>query len=230
MTGSKVVFYDFGHCNSFMKERGSELSQGKTGLAALAPYRPLFSAFADEALTTNAITLGQFDTGLVYMFVPEDLSRALAPSQHKVARAKAVELMQCSQPPMIFEIRAAQEMKPPIAEPARPDKWMPPDLLEIVNNGSLEIHLLINAHAFFADIIMPALAHNGFESPDDYLTSGRSGFIHVRHADAPGQGYKLPWVKWLREMLTGGYSMAYPMACMGTYLQKMQEAIAASKS
>jgi hypothetical protein len=228
MTRGQVVFYDYKHCHEFLAANADQVVTSAGGLGALAPYRPLYSAFTHEALETSAITLGQFDAGLVYMFVPQDVRRAVSPAAHKVARAKALELLGCSHPPMVFEIHAAKAMEPPLADPARYDNWMDPDLLAIVDEGALEIHLVINGHAFFEDILTPALKQNGFSTPDDYLSAAKSGFVRTRHPGAPGKVYKLPWVKWIREMLTGGFSMAWPMACLGTYLQKMQQSISAS--
>lgn len=225
MSNGQVIFYDFAHVSEFLATNAEQIAAANPGLGALAPYRPLYYAFTQEALDTNAITLGQFDAGLVYMFVPEDRIRSKSPEAHKVARAKAVELIDGTHPPMIFEIKAAQTMEPPIAPQAACESWMTPELLETINSGTLQIHLMINGHAFFSDILMPTLEQNEFTTPDDYLSGAKSGFIRVRHPAAPGKGYKLPWIKWLREMLTGGYSMAYPMACLGTYLQKVQQTI-----
>lgn len=229
MTTGQVIFYDYEHCRSFLETHSRDLKEKQQGLDALGLYRPLFYGFTEEALETCAITLGQFDAGLVYMFVPACHQRKLSPGAHKVARAKAIELLGCSTP-MIFEIKAAREMKPPLAPQAACEQWMKPDLLEMINDNTIEVFMVINGQAFFDQILLPCLTQNDFNTTDDYVSAAKSGNVRVSHAVAPDKIYKLPWIKWVREMLNGGFSMSYLMACLGTYLQKIHQAVEASKS
>ncbi len=228
MTLGKVVFYDYEHCREFLEGHAKQLRDTSVGLNMLGLYRELFYGFTHEALESSAIILGQFDNGLVYMFVPEMLKREYYPDGHKVARTKALELMNCTEPPMVFEMIAAQTMEPPLAEKAWFDKWMRPEMITLLNEGAIELHMYFNAHAFYEQILTPMLQQQGFTIADDYLASARSGFLRVRHPGRPGKLFKLPWRTWIREMMTGGYSMAYIMACLGTYMLKMNEAVSAS--
>lgn len=228
MTRGKVIFYDYDHCGEFLKGHAEDLRTSAKGMAAFGLYRSLFQVFAHEAMDTEAITLGQFDAGLIFLFVPGTLSRSLYPHGHKVARAKATEMLGSTESPMAFELVAAQSMDPPLPDAARFQKWMPADLTALLEHGDLSIHMIINGHAFYEQILVPSLLQNGFTPADDYRTGAKAGFVRVRHPDAPGKVFKLPWIRWIREMFAGGYSMAFLMACFGTYLGKMAEAIPAS--
>jgi hypothetical protein len=225
VTLGKVVFYDYEHCREFLEGHARQLRDTSVGLNMLGLYRELFYGFTYEALENSAITLGQFDSGLVYMFVPEMLKREYYPTGHKVAREKALELMGCTKPPMVFEMVAAQIMDPPLPEKAHFDKWMRPEMLTLLKECAIEIHMYFNAHGFYEQILIPLLQKHGYTVADDYLTSARSGYLRVRHPQRQGKLFKLPWRNWIREMMTGGYSMAYLMACMGTYVQKMNLAL-----
>ena len=220
-----VVFYDFEHCREFLEDHAKHLRDTSKGLNVLGLYREIFHGFSHEALDANAITLGQFDHGLVYMFVPEPLKREYYPDGHKVAQKKALELLGCSEPPMVLEMLAALDMDPPLQEKARSFTWMQPDLKLLVEQGIIEIQMYFNAHAFHDQLLTPSLVQHGFSTADPYLKSAKSGFVRVRHPKAPGKLYKLPWLLWVREMLAGGYSMAYIMAMLGNYMLKMTESI-----
>jgi hypothetical protein len=98
-----------------------------------------------------------------------------------------------------------------------------------VEEGVIEIHVYFNGQAFFDQILVPSLQQQGFSLAEGYLPSAKSGYVKVRHPKAPGKLFKLPWVQWIREMLAGGYSMAYTLACMGNYMIKMNEAVGNSQ-
>jgi len=229
LSRGRVIFYDYAHCSEFLEGIARDLHEsaaaGSAGLDAFGLYRPLFTGFANEALETNAITLGQFDTGLVYIFIPQEMRRELCPDANKTARNKAIELLKCQKAPMIFDIRSAQSMEPAVASHAHYKEWMPPELLELVQSEALDIQIVINGHAFFEQIVCPILTKNGFSTTDEYLSSARLGYVRAQSPEASASVFKLPWVKWLREMLTGGFSMSYPMACLATYIEKMNEAV-----
>ncbi len=225
MSVNNVVFYDFDHCREFLEDHAKYLRDTSAGLNILGLYRELFHGFSNEALESEAIVLGQFDQGLVYMFVPEPLKKEYYPSGHKVAQKKALELLGTTEPPMALELHAAQDMEPPLQEKARYDKWMQPDLITLLNEGVIEIHMYFNSHAFYEQILLPSLQQHGFQPADSYLTSARSGYVRVRHPAAPGKLYKLPWLTWVREMLAGGYSLAYIMALLGNYMLKMNTSV-----
>lgn len=225
MTLGNVVFYDFEHCREFLEDHAKHLRDTATGLNVLGLYRELFHGFTHEALEASAITLGQFDHGVIYMFVPEPLKREYYPEGHKVAQKKALELMGCTEPPMVFELLSAQDIEPPLAEKNRCDGWMRPELKVLVDEGVIEIQMYFNGQAFFEQILLPSLHQNEFTVTESYLDCARTGFVKVRHASAPGKVFKMPWVQWIREMLAGGFSMAYLMAMMGNYLLKMNAAV-----
>lgn len=230
MSLGKVVFYDYEHCREFLEDHSRHLRDTSAGLNILGLYREFFYGFTHEALESSSIILGQFDSGLVYMFVPEMLKREYYPDGHKVARSKALELMECAEPPMVFELIAAHSMAPPLSDKAHWDRWMRPEMITLVNEGAVEIHMYFNSHAFYDQILVPMLQQQGYSVADDYLASARSGFLRVRHPQCPGKLFKLPWLIWIREMMTGGYSMAYIMACMGNYMLKMNETVAGIKA
>jgi hypothetical protein len=126
MSLSNIVFYDFEHCREFLEDHAKFLRDTSVGLNVLGLYRELFYGFTQEALESSAITLGQFDSGLVYMFVPEPLRREYYPEGHKVAQKKALELLGCAEPPMVFEMVKAQDIDPPLPASNRFDAWMSP--------------------------------------------------------------------------------------------------------
>jgi len=225
-----VVFYDFEHCREFLEDHAKHLRDNAVGLDVLGLYRELFHGFTHEALESSSIILGQFDVGLIYLFVPEPLSREYYPEGHKTARKKSLELLQCTEPPMVFELLAAQEMEPSLSERARCNTWMRPELTVLVEQGVIEIHMYFNGQAFFEHLLIPSLQQQGFSVADTYIASAKSGFVKVRHPNAPGKVFKMPWRTWIREMLAGGYSMAYLMACMGNYILKMNEAVGPAKT
>lgn len=226
----KVVFYDYEHCREFLEEHAKQLRETSTGLNILGLYREFYYGFTHEALESSAIVLGQFDTGIVYTFVPEMLKREYYPNGHKTAREKALDLLGCTEPPMVFEMMAAHDMAPPLSEKANCDKWMRPEMLTLLNEGAIEIYMYFNGHAFHDQILAPALQEQGYALADPYLASAKSGHIRVRHTQAPGKIFKLPWITWIREMMAGGYSMAYIMACFGNYMLKMNDALPKDKT
>ena len=230
MSLGNVVFYDFEHCREFLEDHSRHLRDNCTGLEALGLYRELFHGFTHEALESSSITLGQFDTGLIYMFVPEPLRREYYPEGHKLAQKKAIELMGSTEPPIVFELLSAQDIDPPLPPRNRCSTWMRPELMILVDQGVIEIHLYFNGHAFFEQILVPSIQQQGFSVADSYLSSAKSGYIKTRHPNAPGKVFKMPWIQWIREMMAGGYSMAYMMALLGNYMIKMNQAVTASSA
>lgn len=225
MSLGKVVFYDYEHCQEFLEEHAKQLRETSTGLNALGLYRELFYGFTHEALESSAITIGQFDGGIVYMFIPEMLSREYYPAGHKVAREKSLELLSCTSPPMVFEMLAAHEMEPKLSDNASCRKWMRPELQTLIDANAIQIQMYFNGEAFFEQLLKPSLLQQGYTLAGAYLDGAKTGFVRVRHPSAPGKIFKLPWIRWIREMMAGGYSMAYLMACLGSYTLKMNEAI-----
>lgn len=228
MNLGNVVFYDFEHCREFLENHSRELREKATGLGALGLYRELFHGFSHEALESSAITLGQFDTGLIFLFVPEPLKKEYYPEGHQVAQKKAIELMGCTEPPMVFELLSSQDLEPPLGVANRCQNWMSRDLMLLLEQGIVEIQMYFNGQAFYEQILVPSLQQQGFTVKDSYLDSARSGFVKARHSSAPGKVFKMPWLQWIREMFAGGYSLAYLMALMGNYLIKMNQAVTAA--
>lgn len=225
-----VVFYDFEHCREFLEDHAKHLRDTSKGLNVLGLYRELIHGFSHEALESSSITLGQFDHGLVFLFVPEPLKREYYPDGHKVAQKKALDLLACTEPPMVLELLAALDMEPPLQEKSRNFAWMQPDLKLLIEQGVIGLQMYFNAQAFHEQLLKPSLQQNDFTVADPYLTSAKSGYVRVRHPKTPGKVYKMPWLLWVREMFAGGYSMAYIMAMMGNYIMKMSEAIGAQAS
>ncbi|MGI8906105.1 MAG: hypothetical protein ACR2IE_06405 [Candidatus Sumerlaeaceae bacterium] len=222
----QIVYYDYAHCSEFIEQRARALRQNAQGIDALAIYRELFYSFSYEALEQSALTLGQFDSGIVYMFIPEHLTIREYPQGHEVARKKALELLGTSDPPLILELLSAQGMDPEVGERGKIAKWMRNEFLdEVLLPGKIAIQLYFDAGTFFREVLQPQLEQQGFELADDYVKSAQTGQLRLRHPSSPGKIYKLPWLLWVREMMGGGYSVVYLMACFATYLQKLHGAV-----
>lgn len=226
MTVGQIVYYDFDHCRKFIEDRARELKETSKGLEALALYRELFYSFSYETLENSSLTLGQFDTGTVYVFVPATLLPSEYPQGHEVVRSKAVGLMGCDQPPVVLDLLSAQTTEPLVGPPGKIESWMRPEFLQdVILSGKVQIQLYFDAGGLYKDIIAPQMVDRGFTLLEDYVTAARSGVIRVKHPAAPGKIYKLPWMAWIREMMGGGYSVVYVLACMATYLQRLETAL-----
>jgi hypothetical protein len=226
MPVGQIIYYDYEHCREFLEERARDLRQSAQGIETLAIYREPFYSFSYEALEQGTLTLGQFDAGVVYLFVPKELTAHKYPQGHEVARNKALELLGSKEPPLVLEMLTAQAMEPEIGDRSKIVKWMRAEFLdEVLLPGKIQIHLYFDAGAFFRQVLQPQLEQQGFELVDDYVKSAQSGQLRVRHSGSPGKVYKLPWLLWVREMMGGGYSVVYLMACFATYLQKLHGAV-----
>jgi hypothetical protein len=222
----QIVYYDYEHCREFLEQRARDLRQTTQGIESLAIYRELFYSFSYEALEQNALTLGQFDAGVVYLFIPENLTPRDYPQGHEVARKKALELIDSTEPPVILELLSAQSMEPELGERGKVASWMRAEFLdEVLLPRKVKIQLYFDAGTFFREVMKPQLEQQGFEVADDYLKSAQTGQMLVRHPSSPGKVFKLPWLLWVREMMGGGYSVVYLMACFATYLQKLHGAV-----
>lgn len=229
MSVSHVTYYDFDHCRQFLESRARELRETASGLESLALFRELFYSFSHEALDQGAMTLGQFDASIVYLFIPQTLSQGDYHSGHNVARAKALELLNCapSEPPLVFELLSTQSHEPALSPRGRLETWARPDFLQdVLIPGRVQIHLYFDGGCFFRDFLVPQVEQRGFTPADDYVHSARSGELRVRHSAAPGRLFRIPWVLWVREMMGGGYSILYLAACLANYLKKLETAVA----
>lgn len=227
MGTGEIIYYDYEHCRSFLETRARDLSETATGLETLATFREMLYGFAYEALEQSALVLGQFDTGVVFLFVPWNLSPEEYPKGHEIARAKALELLGSEKPPLLLELLAAQSEREQLSSKGFMEKWMRPEFLtDMLLAKRVAIELFFDGVAFYTEVMRPQLEKHGFEVISDYQMSAESGIVKVRHPNTPGKVYKLPWVAWVREMMGGGYNVIYLMACFATYLQKMDEAVA----
>lgn len=229
MTLGQIIYYDYDHCREFLEERVRTLRETTTGIDTLAIYRELFYSFSYEALEQGALTLGQFDSGLVYAFIPGTLTQRDYPQGHEVLRNKACELLSCQEPPLVLELLAAQALEPKPGERGRIENWMRDEYLnDVLLPGKAIIQLYFDGGGFYNQVLKPQLEAQGFTLVDDYLKAAQSGILRVKHASAPGKVYKLPWMLWVREMMGGGFSIVYLMACFSTYLQKLTSTVGAS--
>lgn len=220
-----VVYYDYNHCKEFLEPHAKQLRENKTGLEALAIYRALYYSFTVEALETNSFTLGQWDRGIAILFLPRaalNIDESNNFSSLSIATAKALELIQAEEPPIVIDLPAAISMQPKINERSLMKNWMTDEFYsQIIAPQQVEIRMYFNGFSFFKDMIEPQLLSNGFNITEDYVKMAQSGYIKVRHPASPGKIYKLPWLLWIREMLVGGYSIVYSIACMGNYIKKI---------
>lgn len=229
MTVGQVTYYDYEHCREFLEARALSLRETAKGLETLAIYRELYYSFSYEAMEQGSMTLGQFDAGVVFLFIPENTKQVEYPQSPGVARAKALELLGCSphEPPLVLDLTSSQSLPSPVGERGQFERWMRPEFLnDVILPLRVRIHLYFDGGTFFRDVLIPQLAQRGFTPADDYIASARSGELRVRHPSAPGKLFRLPWVLWVREMMGGGYSVVFLMACVANYLQKLEAAVA----
>lgn len=225
MAPGQIIFYDYDHCREFLEQRADDLRATAQGLDTLAICRELFYSFSYEALEQSALTLAQLDSGMVYLFVPAGLSPREYPQGHEVARAKALELLDCKEPPIVLELLASQALEPPVGERGTIGSWMRQEFLDdVLLAKRVKIQLYFDGGGFFAEVIRAQLEQSGLVLMDDYLKAAKSGVLRVKHPAMPGKIFKLPWLLWVREMMGGGYSVVYLMACFATYLQKLNSA------
>ena len=226
MAPGRVIYYDFNHCRDFIEERVKALRDTVTGLDALALYRELYYSFAYEALEHEALTIGQFDTGIVYAFIPELLAPADYPQGHKVMREKALELLGNAESPVVLDLVQSQLQEPEVGPRGKIKSWMRPEFLEdIILTGKVRIHLYFDASSFYGQVIRPQLEERGFELIEDYRQCAKRGEVRLRHPNAPGKLYRVPWILWVREMMGGGYNVVYLMASFAAYMQKLETAV-----
>jgi hypothetical protein len=230
LLSSQVIFYDYAHCKEFLEGHNRQLKSSVTGLDRLGLYRPLYYCFSNEALESGNITIAQFDQGVVFLFIPEDCQGSAMPRTQALARAKALELLKCKKAPMVLELQWARSAGP-LAAKAAPEHWMRKEFLsDMIESRKMEVKMYFDGETFFANVATPLLAQHGFRMIDDYETAARAGYLKVKHPKARGKHYKLPWLQWIREMLTGGYSTAYVIACFVSSLGRLSTAVEAPDS
>jgi hypothetical protein len=223
-----VIFYDFDHCRDFLEARTRDLQQSARGLDTLATLRELYYGFSYEALEQNAIILGQFDTGVVYVFLPFTFSGENSTRALELAENKAVELLGANEPPVVMELLDAQIQTEDFNSRAGMQTWMREEFLrEVVLEGKIRIILFFNGGGFFEEVMRPQLVKHGFQLLDPYSESAESGELRVKHNSTASRVYRIPWVTWVREMMSGGYNIVYLMACFSAYLDKLQTAVRA---
>lgn len=227
MSQGEIIFYDYEHCRDFLEMRARDLRESARGLDTLATFRELMYGFAYESMEQEAIVLGQFDTGVVYLFTPDELAAERYPQGHEVARKKALELLDAKLPPLVIDLLEGQSDRDTLSSKGRIEKWMRPEFMtDVILPRKVDIQLFFDGGAFFAEVMAPQLKTHGFELVNTYEESAETGELKVRHDARPGKVYRLPWVSWVREMMGGGYNVIYLMACFATYLQKLDEAVA----
>lgn len=227
MPAGQVVYYDYDHCAGFLSERAEERRQTEPGLAAMAIHREIVVAFAAEALAESSFTLGQFDRGLVFLFTPEKLLGEAHPRGNALARTKAIDLMGArdTRPPVEVELRAAEQGPPPVSPGCRLDTWMPSDLLDgAIRPGRVEVRMFFDAGSYFDEALLAAAEHRGLTVIDDYETSARTGELRLRDPDQPGKLIRVPWMRWVREMMCGGYGLGYLLVCTAAYMKLVDRA------
>jgi hypothetical protein len=78
--------------------------------------------------------------------------------------------------------------------------------------------------SFFQETLRPHLEKRGFELIDSYTEALEQGFVRVRHSATSSTIFQVPWVRWVREMVSGGFDLVFLMACLAVYLQKLEQA------
>ena len=226
MPKGQIVFYDYEHCRSFLEQRARDLREQTTGLEALATFRELIYGFSYEALEQCSLILGQFDTGVVFLFTPAELSPDEYPKGHEIARKKAIDMLGASEPPLVLEMLSAQSERETLSSKGFMEKWMRPEfLVDVLLARRVAVQLLFDGGAFFAEVLRPQLESHGFKLLASYVDCAEEGVLRVEHPGKQGTIFKLPWVAWIREMLGGGYNVVYVLACFATYLKKLDEAV-----
>lgn len=226
MSEGQIIYYDYEHCRDFLEQRARDLQEKAEGLETLATFRELLYGFSYEALDKQSLVLGQFDTGVVFLFSPWDLEEDAYPQGHETARSKALDLLGAKQAPLVLELLDAQSERATLSDHGRMETWMREEFLrDVVLARKVSIRLFFDGGAFFEQVMQPELLKHGFQLMNSYEDSAMTGFTRVRHSARPGRVFKLPWVAWVREMMGGGFNVIYPMACFSLYLQKLDEAV-----
>lgn len=223
MSIGQVIYYDFDHCREFLEERGRQLKDTASGLDTLAIHRELYYSFAYETLEKNALTSGQFDYGLCFLFTPLPLNALSYPQGHEVARAKIFELINTDKiPPIVMDLAGCEKMQPPLNDRHNFRVWMRPEFVsDMIDNGNVQIQMFFNAEAFYREVIIPQLKERGFHGMTPYVQAATAGLIKARHPSIPGKTLSVPWLNWIREMMSGGYSVVYLMACFASFIRQV---------
>lgn len=226
MSLGSVVYYDFDHCREFLEGRAADLRDRARGLDTLATLRELYYAFSYEALEQQSIVIGQFDTGVVYLFVPDVIAGENFERTREIAESKAIELLDSSEPPLVIELMEGQNETEHFSSRGTIQSWMREDFLdEIILPARVQIILFFDGGSFFEQVLRPQLEKHHFKLGDTYVESAETGELRVKHRTNLKRTYRIPWVTWVREMMGGGYNVVYLMACFSAYLEKLKGAV-----
>ena len=132
MSEGQVTYYDYEHCRDFLEQRARDLQEKAEGLETLATFRELLCGFSYEALEQSSLVLGQFDTGVIFLFSPWDLDEDAYPKGHETARAKALDLLGAGEPPLVLELLEAQADRKTLSDHGRMETWMREEFLRDV--------------------------------------------------------------------------------------------------
>lgn len=219
-----LVIHPLADVRDQLAEHGRALRERFQGIEAHTLFRDLIRGHLMRAMEGDAIHLVHADAVLVMAFIPSVLAGGDWRHLHLETERQALALLDSGGPPMPVELVSAQFEEPVVEGKCRLESWLEEDLLEALEERDVMVVAYFDGASFHEETLRPQLERRGFELLQGYAETLETGSLRVRHTATSSTIYQVPWGRWVREMVSGGFDLVFLMACLAVYLQKLEEA------
>ena len=219
-----LIVHPLADVREHLVEYGRALRERVEGIEGHTVFRELIRRHLVRATEGDAIHLVHADEVLVMAFIPAALAGSDQRDLHQEAERTALALLDSDGPPMPIELVSAQIGPPAVEGKCRLEAWLEGDLLDVLEEREVLVVAYFDGAAFYAETLRPQLERRGFELLESCAETLETGVLRVRHTATSSSIFQVPWGRWVRDMVSGGFDLVFLMACLAVYLQKLEEA------
>ena len=219
-----VTAYSAAEIQEYLEAHAAQLAERHQGIDVHALYREMYSTFAQRSAKHDTVLVVPVDAVLVLVFIPSSLFGGHAMEVQRQAEEQALALLAPTDTPLAMELVSMQDDPPAVEGKCRLEQWAEEEFLTLLEEREATIVGYFDGGAFFQETLRPHLEKRGFELIDSYTEAVEQGFVRVRHSATSSTLFQVPWVRWVREMVSGGFDLVFLMACLAVYLQKLEQA------
>ena len=219
-----VTAYSAAEIQEYLEAHAAQLAERHQGIDVHALYREMYSTFAQRSAKHDTVLVVPVDAVLVLVFIPSSLFGGHAMEVQRQAEEQALALLAPTDTPLAMELVSMQDDPPAVEGKCRLEQWAEEEFLTLLEEREATIVGYFDGGAFFQETLRPHLEKRGFELIDSYTEAVEQGFVRVRHSATSSTIFQVPWVRWVREMVSGGFDLVFLMACLAVYLQKLEQA------
>ncbi|PKO17058.1 hypothetical protein CVU37_09630 [candidate division BRC1 bacterium HGW-BRC1-1] len=219
-----LTTYSADEMREYLEAHAAQLAERHQGIEVHALYREIYASFAQRTAQHDTVLVAPVEAVLVLVFIPSAFAGAHAMEIQRQAEEKALALLAPADTPLAMELVSMQDDPPAIEGKCRLDQWADEEFLTLLDDREATIVAYFDGGSFFQETLRPHLEKRGFELIDSYTEALEQGFVRVRHSATSSTIFQVPWVRWVREMVSGGFDLVFLMACLAVYLQKLEQA------